>query len=394
MKDYLKYSYLLLLFMPLTAICVLAGGWWSLLAPNAVILFHLIYDNITSPDVETRPVKHKGVLNFMLYMHLPASLGLLFVIAWQAAPGDFMGFGAWFYELSSWNLLQAHQEISLAQLLSGAFAVGFILSTNTLVGHELVHRTSHKLSMFVGRWLLAIVGDAQFSISHVYAHHLNVATHKDAATARRGESLYFFFIRSSVGQYKESCEIETRRLNNINAPFWSMHNRVLTGVLMTLCLSAVMVWVAGWIGLLLYAVLMLTSKFLFETVNYIEHYGLLREEGAKVEPKHSWDCNTRAASYVLYNLSRHSDHHANATTPFWELRAHPNVMDLKYGYIAHMILAMVPPLWHQYTAPKLAHWDKHLATEAELRLAKESNAKSGKHIFNQTSSAHLVEENK
>ncbi|AOE49304.1 alkane 1-monooxygenase [Kangiella sediminilitoris] len=394
MKDYLKYSYLLLLFMPLTAVCVLAGGWWSLLAPNVVIAFHLIYDNLSSPDVDTRPVKYKSILNFMLYMHLPASLGLVFLVTWQATPGDFLGFGAWLSELVSVDLLQAHNELTLSQLLSSAFAVGFILSTNTLVGHELVHRTSHKLSMFVGRWLLAVVGDAQFSISHVYAHHLNVATHEDAATARRGESLYAFFFRSSIGQYFESCEIERRRLKNRGSSFWSWKNRVLTGALMTFAIIGCMVAIAGWIGLLVYVVLFLTSKFLFETVNYIEHYGLLREKGTKVEPKHSWDCNTRAASYVLYNLSRHSDHHARATTPFWELEAHPNVMDLKYGYIAHMMLAMVPPLWNQYTAPKLAYWDQNLATEAELELAKKSNLDSGKRIFKQSPSVELAEENK
>lgn len=394
MKDYLKYSYLLLVFIPLTAVCVLAGSWWSLIAPNVVILFHLIYDNVSSPDLQTRPIKHKGILNFMLYMHLPASLVLVFVLVWQAAPGDFLGFGAWLSGLTSFDLLQAHNEMSLSQLLSAAFAVGFILSTNTLVGHELVHRTSHKFSMFVGRWLLAIVGDAQFSISHVYAHHLNVATYEDAATARRGESLYAFFFRSSIGQYQESCEIEKRRLTNRGVSFWSFRNRVLTGVAMTVVIAACTTLIAGWLGLLAYGVLLLTSKFLFETVNYIEHYGLLREKGSKVEPKHSWDCNTRAASYVLYNLSRHSDHHASATTPFWELKAHPNVMELKYGYIAHMILAMIPPLWHQYTASKLAYWDQNLATDAELELAKQSNQSSGKHIFNQAASAQLAEENK
>ncbi|GAA0203780.1 hypothetical protein GCM10009123_08850 [Kangiella japonica] len=261
MKDYFKYSYLLLVFMPLTAVCVLAGGWWSLVAPNAVILFHLIYDNVSSPDIQTRPIKYKGILNFMLYMHLPASLGLVFILVWQSAPGDFLGLGAWLTELTSIELLKAHNDMSLSQLLSAAFAVGFILSTNTLVGHELVHRTSHKLSMFVGRWLLAIVGDAQFSISHVYAHHLNVATHEDAATARRGESLYAFFIRSSFGQYQESWEIEKRRLKNRGTSILSLRNRVLSGIAMTLLIAVCIILIAGWMGFLLYTVLLLTSKF-------------------------------------------------------------------------------------------------------------------------------------
>lgn len=375
MKEYLKYSYLLLVFMPLTAVCVLAGGWWSLLAPNLVIVFHLVYDNVASRDLETNKVNHPWLMNLLLYLHLPVALGLVCILAWQFAGGDRFGFGSWVSTILPWDVISAHESMSLSQKLSSAFAVGFILSTNTLVGHELVHRTNHKLSMFIGRWLLAVVGDAQFSISHVYAHHVNVATEKDAATARRGEHLYAFFIRSSVGQYAESWEIEKGRLNNKGRSAWSSSNRVISGILMTFCIIGACYFVAGWLGVLAYTVLFLTSKFLFETVNYIEHYGLLRKEGTKVEPKHSWDCHNRAASYVLYNLSRHSDHHANARTPFWKLKTHPNVMDLRYGYIAHMMMAMLPPLWHKFTAPKLAYWDKHLATEAEQQLAKEANQK-------------------
>ena len=53
---------------------------------------------------------------------------------------------------------------------------------------------------------------------------------------------------------------------------------------------------------------------MLEGVNYMEHYGLVREEGAPIEPKHSWNTNKRISSVLLYNLTRHSSHHIRMPT--------------------------------------------------------------------------------
>ena len=146
----------------------------------------------------------------------------------------------------------------------------------------------------------------------MYAHHANVGTVLDAATARRGESVYRFFIRSTLGQYRESWAIEGQRLRSKGKPLVSLHNRVITGVLMSLVYGVLCYLAAGITGAVIYVVIAVTAKYLFETINYIEHYGVVRVPGTQVKPRHSWDCDTRLSSNALLNLARHADHHANA----------------------------------------------------------------------------------
>ena len=67
---------------------------------------------------------------------------------------------------------------------------------------------------------------------------------------------------------------------------------------------------------------------LLEVVNYMEHYGMLRQKvGAgerqryeRVDPSHSWNSNNIATNVLLYHLQRHSDHHANPTRRYQTLR--------------------------------------------------------------------------
>ena len=198
------------------------------------------------------------------------------------------GLGTWLSALLGNWVLESHHRYDVWQQVGCAYVAGLMMSTNHIVAHELVYRRSEPVAMAIGRWLLAMNGDAQFSISHVYGHHMNVATLADPATARRGENAYRFALRSAVGQYVEAIKIEGRRLQRNAQPIWSSHNRLLRGLAMTGAL-AVVAWLAsGLPGLLLLLGSMLVSKFLFELVNYIQHYGLVRVPGKRVESRHSW----------------------------------------------------------------------------------------------------------
>ena len=76
-----------------------------------------------------------------------------------------------------------------------------LAASGTVVGHELVHRTSDKISKFFGNWLIAFSFDMAFAIDHVYGHHKDVCLKKDSATAVRGQSIYHFIFSSSLGQF-------------------------------------------------------------------------------------------------------------------------------------------------------------------------------------------------
>ena len=109
-----------------------------------------------------------------------------------------------------------------------------------------------------------------------------------------------------------------------------------------------------------------------------EHYGLVREEGAPIEPKHSWNTNKRISSVLLYNLTRHSSHHENSSLEYWELKAYPGAPKMPLGYLSCVYLVLFTPwIYHRIMAPKLKEWDKKLANNAEKNLAKKQNEASG-----------------
>ena len=70
-----------------------------------------------------------------------------------------------------------------------------------------------------------------FFIEHNRGHHLKVATHEDPASARKGEWLYLFFIRSIFYQYMSAWKIEYKRLKNTKRRFFSIYNEMITFLL-------------------------------------------------------------------------------------------------------------------------------------------------------------------
>jgi Fatty acid desaturase len=380
MLHYLKHAFMTVAYA-MTAVIFMLTPQWSFLVAVFMVVLYLLVDLGTPPDTSVPAYRRPWILDTYLYLHLPESAACLGALLWIAAPGDLGGVGQWLHRQFGLDFVATSDDHHWATLLLAAFSMGFLLAANTVVAHELVHRTADRFAILVGRWILALVGDAQFSISHVYGHHVNVATVKDPATARRGESVYAFVLCSTIGQYREAWEIESRRLRGRPWLARLVGNKIISGLAMTAAVAAGFYVFAGIRGLLAYAAVVAMSKLLFEAVNYIEHYGLVRVPGAPVEPRHSWDCRSRAASNILLNLTRHAHHHADARVKYWALRSIDGAPDLPYGYFAHISLALIPPLWHRITAPRLAEWDETMATPEERELARQANRESGHRLF-------------
>ncbi|WP_432719548.1 alkane 1-monooxygenase [Jeongeupia wiesaeckerbachi] len=381
MYKYFKHSYLTCFIVPSAVMTIFLAPQWAFLIPMVITSLNALVDNLTPPDRSVPEYSQHWILDAMVYLYVPIVSAYLFSLMWIVAPGDWLGLSATVSALVPVDLLAIKQEAGLRGLLASTFAVGYVLSSNHLYAHELVHRTTDRIAMLIGRWLLAMTGDAQFSISHVYSHHRNVGTSEDSATARRGESVYAFFIRSTLGQYRESWEVESQRLANSGKPLLSLHNRVLSGLAMTGFIYLLWYWAAGLIGIAVYTFVIVLAKFLFETVNYIEHYGVVRVPGTRVEPRHSWDCDSRMSSNALLNLSRHADHHANAHKRYWELETVDTSLQLSYGYIGTIVVAMVPFWWHRFAAPQLESWDRNSASPEEKILARQANQLSLNPVF-------------
>ena len=215
--------------------------------------------------------------------------------------------------------------------------------------HELSHKSS-RIDHILSHLALVPSGYNHFRIEHPYGHHKRAATPEDPASSQMGETFYEFLPRTVIGSFKSAIEIETRRLKRKGLDFWSKDNELLQGWGMTATFHASMLKLFGQSTLPYLITQSIYSISLFEIINYIEHYGLLRQkdETGKYErtmPEHSWNNNNIVTNLFLYQLQRHSDHHAYPTRPFQALRHFDEAPELPSGYASMLLPALIPSLW-------------------------------------------------
>jgi Fatty acid desaturase len=363
--------------------CLLLGNAWFLVLGGASLWVGFVLtlglstfvDEAAGDDTGRTEGVSAVFLNSMLFLSLPLLALNAVLLATLAGGGDLGGIVQGLEAISA-GYPSARDATGPWDLLGGILTLGlFTGAAGTNVAHELVHRTGHRPSMLVGRWLLAFSCDTTFSIEHVYGHHRHVATSLDPATARRGEYVLAFAVRSLVDGNRSAIAIEAARLRRKGLAFWSTHNQVLTGQLMSGLVFVMYGYLAGFVGLFLFFAVAVQGKLYLELVNYIEHYGLVRVPGGRVEPRHSWNCNRGISNSLLYNLPRHAHHHMFATKPFWTLESEPDGPRMPHGYLTMMVMSLVPPLWNRKMDPLLRHWDQTMATgEERALLAKQAEA--------------------
>ncbi len=236
--------------------------------------------------------------------------------------------------------------------------IGFSLSIGLLTGgigitlaHELMHKNS-RTDQILGKALLVSVCYGHFFIEHVRGHHVHVATPKDPATSRLGESLYHFLPRTIVGSFRSALHIERKRLSRQGYPRYHLNNQFWWIIGMPLVLAMALFCYGGWRALLFFILQSLTAIFLLEVINYIEHYGLERKKLAngsyeKVSAQHSWNASHWLSNMILFQLQRHSDHHVHGARPYQLLRHIDSSPQLPSGYLGMLILALFPPLWRK-----------------------------------------------
>lgn len=218
--------------------------------------------------------------------------------------------------------------------------------TGINVAHELGHR-NNKFDTILAEILLLTSLNTHFLPYHNGGHHLHVATPNDAATARKNENLYFFWIRSHFTSYQQAWIIENKRLNG---KWFSLKNKMIVYSIANILILTLIYFVYGEIILLYFILSAVIGIILLECVNYIEHYGLVRKKNnsnrfEKVKRIHSWNSNHIFGRLALFNLSRHSDHHYNGSKPYQVLNSMPESPQMPTGYPGMILLATIPPLW-------------------------------------------------
>ncbi|MEV6767248.1 alkane 1-monooxygenase [Nocardia sp. NPDC051030] len=263
------------------------------------------------------------------------------------------------------SAMWAGSDLSVIDKLGLAATVGVVSGIGINAAHELGHRTE-RLERWLGMVALAQSGYGHFYVEHNRGHHARVATPEDPASARWGESLWEFLPRSVLGGLRSAVHLERERLRRKGLRWWSRRNNIMRAWSMTFALYGVLLIVFG-PELLPYLLLQaIIGIGLLETVNYVEHYGLLRGRRpngrwARCSPADSWNSDRLVTNIFLFHLQRHSDHHANPGRRYQTLRTTPESPQLPAGYATMILLAAIPPLWRRVMDPRvLAHYDGDL----------------------------------
>jgi alkane 1-monooxygenase len=310
------------------------GGFWFL-APVLVFGIFPLLDLAIGVDAENPPdsvlkwLEQDRYYRWCTYLFIPIQYAGLVFACWKWGDGGL-------------NLIE---EIGLA--LSMGTVGGIAINT----AHELGHKRD-SMEKWLSRVALAQTGYGHFFIEHNRGHHVRVATPEDPASSRLGESFWEFLPRTVHGSLTSAWEIEAKRLDRLGKSHWGFGNDIVGAWAMTVVLFAALAVAFGPIVLPFLVLQAIIGFSLLEVVNYLEHYGLLREkkEDGRYQrclPEHSWNSNNVASNVLLYHLQRHSDHHANPTRRYQALRHVEEAPQLPTGYAGMIVLAWFPPIWRR-----------------------------------------------
>jgi alkane 1-monooxygenase len=355
-RDGKKYAWLLGVLVPLTPFLswglVEATGlglFWFIAPVLVFVVFPLLdiligLDPTNPPDSVLKWLEQDRYYRWCTYLFIPVQYAGLIFACWQWTNGG----------------------LSIIEAIGLTLTMGVVGGIAINTAHELGHKRE-ELERWLGRIALAQTGYGHFFIEHNRGHHVRVATPEDPASSRMGESFWAFLPRTVSGSLRSAWGIETARLDRLGVSHWGPKNDILTSWAMTIVLFGGLAIAFGPVVLPYLLVQAVVGFSLLEVVNYLEHYGLLRqrrEDGRyeRCQQQHSWNSNNVASNVLLFHLQRHSDHHAHPTRRYQALRYAEEAPQLPTGYAGMIVLAWFPPLWRRVMDPRLLeHYEGDLS---------------------------------
>lgn len=296
-----------------------------LIIPVLELFFKPSSKNIS--DAEEEMSKDDFSYDIILYMFVP----IIYFLIWEF-------------------LISMNNPISISDKIGRILSLGLVCGGFGInIAHELGHR-KNKFEQFLSKVLLLPSLYMHFFIEHNRGHHKRVSTKEDPSSARFGENIFSFWFRAVSFGYLSAWNIENNRLKRNGSNIISLKNEMLVYQLIQIILLLSIYNLFGFELLVYFVCCSVFGFLLLETVNYIEHYGLQRNKNDKgkyerVQPFHSWNSNHPIGRIMLFELSRHSDHHFNASRKYQVLKNHKNTPEMPTGYPGMMILSLIPPLW-------------------------------------------------
>lgn len=343
---YLAFWLVLLPVLPIAAFTGVESGtqdYWAFFIYIFIfgiipILDYIIGKDPTNPDeiTDVPAMSEDKAYRWLALAMVPIWFGVLFWSGWIFVHNDYSLLGQFGWILSIGTL-------------------GGIIAIN--LGHELIHKDP-RIENWAGGLLLASVSYGGFKVEHVRGHHVTVSTPEDASSSQYNQGLYSFLPHAFVHNFTNAWRLEKEYLARKGKSFFSIDNELLWwyGISAALAVTFSVLW--GWQGAAFFLGQSFFAALALEIINYIEHYGLHRrtlENGKyeRVTPAHSWNSNYLLTNLALFQLQRHSDHHAYAKRRFQVLRHYEESPQLPGGYASMYVLALFPPLWKRVMNPRV-----------------------------------------
>ncbi|MBD3195633.1 MAG: alkane 1-monooxygenase [Candidatus Lokiarchaeota archaeon] len=337
-------SFGIVYLVPISAILgYLLGGIFTFLTPFFVFVAVPLLDtvlgyNYDNPKDENEDyLEKKKSFRILTWLAMPVSL---FLVIWGS------------YIISIGN-------VSILEFFGLTISVGInsgVLGINS--AHEMQHRVNKKLEPVLARLTLLPSLYIHWGLEHVVWHHRWVATSKDPATAKLNQSFYSFWLQTVFGSFKSAWNFEKNKLIRKGYKSTLVRNRIFHYIIYEILFSSFILLAFGFFSLLFFVFQSIISLSLLEIINYIEHYGLLREKDSdgnykSVKPYHSWNSSKRLTNWFLFNLQRHSDHHYKPGRRYQILRHFDEAPQLPTGYAGMILIALIPPLFKKIINPRI-----------------------------------------
>ena len=339
LKYLMSYSIALLAFIGISI-----GGFYNYLAVIFTFIFIPLLEILVKKSDEKYSEEEKKnrlldpFFDLLLYLNIPIVFGIFFFSI------DKLAFTS-----------------SVSDIVGIILSASIVMATNGInVGHELGHRKS-IIARTCSKILYLPSQYMHFYIEHNFGHHINVATPEDPATARYKQTLYSFWITSVIRTYISAWKIQLRLLRVSKKSFLSIKNDMLFYTFFQIIFLLFIYYNFGLYLTILSLVMSVVSFLFLETINYVEHYGLLRKKELsgryeRVKPHHSWNSNHTIGRIVLYELTRHSDHHFKSSKKYQVLESLEDCPHLPYGYPTSILLSLIPPVWFRIMNPLVKNY--------------------------------------
>ena len=287
---------------------ILAGGWWMGATIYLALGVYPLLDLIAGQSSDTNPLEEGKAFNYIVHAHALLVPVVVLVLLYTALVN---------YTPFVWL---------------GAISVGLSSGASGIVtAHELGHRRPRSLSWWLSRLDLMCVLYLHFTVEHNHTHHKHWARPRDPTSSPWGRNVYYHFIRTIPLQIKGAYNAKPKDVKV---------SMIVQGIMLLtmLIISPVVLGV--------FLVQAFVAIYLLEFVNYLQHHGLVRQDGERANASHAWESRHRWSRWTLLELPLHPSHHLKSSTPYQKLDSHDESPQLPNGYYVMFWTALIPPLFH------------------------------------------------